>query len=362
MRRLAVVLFNLGGPDSLAAVRPFLRNLFSDPAILGVPWPLRPLLARLIAGRRARVARRIYARIGGRSPLLEQSEAQARALEAALSGRVQAEVRAFVSMRYWHPMSDAVAGAVRTFAPDRVVLLPLYPQYSLTTTGSSLKDWTRAAAAAGLVAPDTAVCCYPEQPGFVAAVAAGIETALADAARCAPVRVLFSAHGLPEKIIARGDPYQRQIERTAAAVVAALGRPRPNGADLDTVVCYQSRVGPLRWIGPSTEDELARAARDRRAVVVVPIAFVSEHSETLVELDIEYRERAEHLGVPAYRRVPTVGTDPRFIAGLADLVVGALGSGRAISGPIGAAACAASFAQCPRRSPPGGQRLAGTEA
>jgi ferrochelatase len=269
-------------------------------------------------------------------------------------------------MRYWHPMSDAVAGAVRAFAPDRVVLLPLYPQYSLTTTGSSLADWTRAAGAAGLVVPATAVCCYPEQPGLVAAIAAGIETALADAAQAAPVRVLFSAHGLPEKTIARGDPYQRQVERTAAALVTALGQSGLRRADLDTVVCYQSRVGPLRWIGPSTEEELARAARDGRAVVVVPIAFVSEHSETLVELDIEYRDLAERLGVPGYRRVPTVGTDPRFIAGLAELVVAALGSGRAISGPSDRAACAASFAQCPCRAGSaagsGGEPLAGAEA
>lgn len=347
MRRIALVLFNLGGPDSLAAVRPFLVNLFSDPAILGVPWPVRPLLARLIARRRAKVARGIYALIGGRSPLLDQSQAQAQALQAALAARLDGEVRAFIAMRYWHPLSARTAAEVKAYDPETVALVPLYPQYSSTTTGSSLDDWARAAAAAGLRAASRAVCCYPYQPGFVAAIAALVTDGLARLPAALPCRVLFSAHGLPEKIIAKGDPYQWQVERTAAAVVARLARPELNWA-----ICYQSRVGPLAWIGPSIEDELARAAGDGHAVIVVPIAFVSEHSETLVELDIEYRARAKALGVPAYVRVATVGTHPAFIAGLADLVAEALGNhetaaGRAVGpGGGGARICPAALAQC----------------
>lgn len=348
MRRIAIVLFNLGGPDSLEAVRPFLVNLFSDPAILGLPWPLRSLLARGIATRRVAVARAIYAKIGGRSPLVEQSEAQAAALEKELSARLGVDVRVFVAMRYWHPMSEAVARAVKAFAPDAVVLLPLYPQYSATTTGSSLAVWARAAAAAGLATPTCVVCCYPEQPGFLAAVLALINKSLSEYTAAMPVRVLFSAHGLPKKVIAKGDPYQWQVERTVAALSARIAQLK-----LDSMVCYQSRVGPLAWIGPSIEEALTQCTRDGRAALVVPIAFVSEHSETLVELDIEYRNRAERLGVPAYIRVPTVGTHPLFIAGLADLVTDALRNampprtGKA--NIIGPRTCPQPFTKCPCR-------------
>lgn len=312
--RLAVVLFNLGGPDSPDAVEPFLFNLFNDKAIIGAPAPVRRILARFIARRRLSVAREIYARLGGASPLLPLTLEQARALEGRLVDRGHT-ARVVVSMRYWHPRADDVAREVRAFAPDRIVLLPLYPQFSTTTTGSSLADWRSAAETVGITATTVAVCCYPTASGFVAAVARRIRNALEAADIPGPLRLLFSAHGLPKRVIARGDPYQWQVERTTAAVLEAL-----DGTALDHVICYQSRVGPLEWIGPSTEEELERAARDGVAAVVVPIAFVSEHSETLVELDIEYRDRAKELGVPAYVRVPTVGTAGEFIGGLADLV------------------------------------------
>lgn len=310
--RIAVILFNLGGPDGPDAVRPFLVNLFSDPAILRVPGPVRWLLARLIAGRRAAIARGIYEQIGGGSPLLPNTQAQARALEAQFPG---GHVRVFPCMRYWHPMADAVASAVRDWAPDRILLLPLYPQFSTTTTASSLQDWTRAARRAGLSAETAAYCCYPVLRGFVAAMVDLIQPALAAARSDGPVRLLFSAHGLPKRVVEGGDPYQWQVEQTAAAIVAALGDP-----DLDHAVCYQSRVGPLEWIGPSTDAEIERAGREGCSVVLVPVAFVSEHSETLVELDIEYRHLAERCGVSGYRRVATVGTHPLFIDGLAGIV------------------------------------------
>lgn len=341
MRKIAVVLFNLGGPDSPEAVQPFLFNLFSDPAIIGLPNPLRWLLAKLISKRRAPHAREIYAQIGGSSPLLANTQAQARALQASLADL--GEVRCFAAMRYWHPLTEGAVAAVKKFAPERIVLLPLYPQFSTTTTGSSKKAWDKIAQAQGLAAPTSFSCCYPVQPGFVAAVAALTAAHYAEAAKHGKPRVLFSAHGLPKKIVAAGDPYQIQVEKTAAAVAERLDIP-----ELDSVVCYQSRVGPLEWIGPATEDEIARAGRDKVPVVVVPLAFVSEHSETLVELDIEYREKAVHDGVPHYARVPTVSTHPAFIAGLADIVRAlAGGAARACADAGQGRLCPAACGKCP---------------
>ena len=356
MSRLAVVLFNLGGPDSPAAVRPFLLNLFRDPAIIGAPGPIRWLLAQLISRRRAPMARKIYAELGGGSPLLPNTQAQAAALEAALGDcRAGETARVFVAMRHWHPFARETAADVAAFAPDRVILLPLYPQYSTTTSQSSLDDWARAARAAGIEARTRAICCYPAQAGFVAATAAGIRQALA---ATPGARLLFSAHGLPKKIIAAGDPYQWQVEQSAQAVVARLAIDELDGGldrGLDWTVCYQSRVGPLEWIGPSTKDEIARAGRDRVPIVIVPIAFVSEHAETLVELDIDYRRLAEAAGVPGFSRVPTVSTHPEFIAGLAALVAGALARDDAPGhenekaiGPDGdSRLCPAAWGRCP---------------
>lgn len=340
MARVAVVLFNLGGPDGPAAVRPFLVNLFDDPAIVRVPTPLRWILARVIARRRAPIATANYARIGGGSPLLANTRTQAEALDAALADI--GTVRTFVAMRYWHPRADETAREVAAYAPDRIVLLPLYPQFSTTTTASSLADWARAAQRAGLDAPTTTVCCYPLEDGLLGAEATLVRGGVAEAEAAGPVRVLFSAHGLPEKIVAAGDPYQWQVEQTAAAVADRAGL-----AAGQSVVCYQSRVGPLAWIGPSTEDEIARAGRDKVAIVVVPIAFVSEHSETLVELDIEYRELAEEAGVPRYVRVPTVGVRAEFIAGLAGLVREALGRPAGWLPPAGSRLCPRHRSGCP---------------
>jgi protoporphyrin/coproporphyrin ferrochelatase len=337
--KLAVVLFNLGGPDGPEAVEPFLRNLFSDSAIIALPAIFRIPLARFIAGRRAPVAREIYAKIGGRSPILEETEAQGRALEQALSAHGH-EARAFIAMRYWKPFSDETARAVKAWAPDRIVLLPLYPQFSTTTTASSLVAWRKAADKAGLSAPTSRACCYPWANGFVEAETRLIREALAKVKSGRPYRLLLSAHGLPKRTIARGDPYQWQVERTAAAIVEALGI-----SDLDHTVCYQSRVGPLEWIGPSTDSEIRRAGADGKGVIVAPIAFVSEHSETLVELDIEYAELARHAGVPDYIRVDTVGTAPDFIAGLADLVMNAAAGGGAVTCGDGRI-CPREFSRC----------------
>lgn len=318
--RTAVVLFSLGAPDRPAAVEPFLRNLFSDPAILRVPGFIRPLLAWLVAHRRAAIAGAVYAKLGGGSPLLPNTEAQARALEAALADL--GELRCFVAMRYWHPFADATVEAVKRFAPARILLLPLYPQYSTTTTASSLADWDRAAAKCGLTAPTFRIESYPTEPGFIAATARLTAAALETARAAGRPRILFSAHGLPKQIVAAGDPYADQARATVTAVAARLGLD-----PADYTLCFQSRVGPLEWIKPYTDDEVRQAAAAHRPIVLVPIAFVSEHSETLVELDIEYRELAERHGAPAYHRVPAVGTAPEFIAGLADLARRALNEG-----------------------------------
>jgi ferrochelatase len=341
--RIAVVLFNLGGPDKAEAIEPFLFNLFNDPAIIRLPGFLRWFLAKLISRRRAPIAATIYAHLGGGSPLLANSQAQAAALAEALADL--GTVKIFLAMRYWHPMAPETIRQVAEFGPDRIVLLPLYPQFSSTTTGSSLKQWNRLAAKLGLKAPTRAVCCYPSEPGFVASMVDLVRGAYQAVSAEHPTRVLFSAHGLPERVIESGDPYQFQVERTAAAVVAKLGID-----NLDWSICYQSRVGPLKWIGPSTDEEIQRAGVDGKAIVLSPIAFVSEHSETLVELDIEYRHLATESGVPRYERVPTVSIAPEFIDGLAQLVRrAAIGEGRLMCGE-GSPICGLPLGLCPYRA------------
>lgn len=339
MTKAAVVLFNLGGPDGREAVEPFLRNLFSDPAIISLPNPLRWVVARLIARQRGPVAREIYGRIGGGSPLLANTLAQARALEESLGDL--GIVRCFVAMRYWNPSAEQAVSAVKAFGPDQVVLLPLYPQFSSTTTASSCRAWQEAAKRAGLEVPSRLICCYPTEAGFIDAIVAAVREARARAAQAGRPRILFSAHGLPKKIVARGDPYPWQVEQTCRAIAAALG-----GVDLDWRVCYQSRVGPVAWIGPGTDEEIRRAGQDGVPVVLAPVAFVSEHSETLVELDIEYRALAERVGVPVYVRVPTVSTRSEFIGGLGRLVRAALGAEAGVTSGVGSRLCPGTAGCC----------------
>lgn len=335
--KTAVVLMNLGGPLARGDIQPFLFNFFMDKNIIAAPLPIRYMLAKWISWSRSRgAANTAYAALGYKSPLLDNTKAQA----AALQKKLGEGMRVFVSMRYWHPMADETVRAVKDYDPDNIVLLPLYPQFSTTTSFSSFEDWARAAAKAGLKKPTREIGCYPLQQGFIAASVENIRAALASAPP--HTRVLFSAHGLPESIVAQGDPYQWQVERTVAAVVAALGL-----AGLDHAVCYQSRVTPQKWIGPSTEQELERAAADKVAVLVCPIAFVSDHSETLVELDVEYRELAEHAGVPGYFRVPAQNSDAGFITALRDLVRGARSRGRALCSWAGARQCPKQHGDCP---------------
>jgi ferrochelatase len=341
-RKVAIVLFNLGGPDRPEAIKPFLQNLFLDPAILRVPFFVRPFLARIIARARVAPATANYALLGGKSPLLGLTQKQAAALESALP---EVDAKCFIAMRYWHPFSLEAARTVKAWAPDEVVLLPLYPQFSTTTTGSSLVAWRQAAARVGLAVDTTTLCCYPVDPGFVAATTALVKTGYVGARAAlnpaVPLRVLFSAHGLPEVIVQGGDPYQWQVERTVAAVVAAWGEA------VDYQICYQSRATPQKWIEPSTDGEVERAAKDGVAVLVVPIAFVSEHTETLVELDVEYRDLAVKLEVPGYFRVPTQNADAGFIESLAGVVRRAIECGPGLCSGSGGRLCEARHGACP---------------
>lgn len=321
-QKIAVILFNLGGPDQPEAVKPFLINLFSDPNIISAPTPIRWLLARLIAWRRTSVAQEIYAQIGGGSPIMAETHKQAKALELSLKNQKFDSIRCFSVMRYWHPRACDVLAEVKQFAPDHLVLLPLYPQFSTTTTRSSLQEWHRLTKSQGFAANNHEICCYPEQPDFITAHARLIKTQApeyfgSDAKKKA--RLLFSAHGLPQKIVDKGDPYPQHIARTARAVAAKL-----DITPADFEVCYQSRVGPLKWLGPSTEERLRAAGAAKMPLVLVPIAFVSEHSETLVELDMEYKHLAQTAGVPDYIRIAALGVQPDFIHGLSQLVQNAL--------------------------------------
>jgi protoporphyrin/coproporphyrin ferrochelatase len=339
MSRIAVVLFNLGGPDGPKAVRPFLRNLFSDPAIIAGPGVVRSGLAELISRVREKSAIANYAVMGGGSPLNAETRAQAKALEAKLGAlKPNDEVRVFVAMRYWNPLTEEAAAEVAQFQPDEVVLLPLYPQFSTTTTASSLAAWKACYAGPGR---SHTVCCYPDQDALAEAHAALIEAAWEAAGAPKQVRLLFSAHGIPQRTSDAGDPYRSQVERTCAAVVARLER------HWDWRICYQSRVGPMKWIGPSTIEEIQRAGADGLGVVIDPIAFVSEHVETLVELDCDYAELARKIGVSSYIRVPALGVQPRFIEGLAALVEQALAT--ADMAP-GATRCEAGLSRCALRT------------
>jgi ferrochelatase len=342
-RKIAIVLLNLGGPDKMESVYPFLLNLFLDPAILRVPFFIRPLLARIIAGARKKPASENYAILGGKSPLLELTREQASALELALP---DFETKCFIAMRYWHPFSSEAARDVMAWDPDDVILLPLYPQHSTTTTGSSFTAWREAAAAVGLVKPTISVCCYHSDPAFIGATAAIIKQAYLEARAKLdadiPLRILFSAHGLPESIVKAGDPYQHQVERTVVAIIRAMDLD-----GLDQIVCYQSRATPQKWIGPSTEDEIARAGTEKVALLIAPIAFVSDHSETLVELDVEYRELADEDGVPAYFRAPVQNSDPAFIHALANLVRRSVRRGTGLCSFAGTRTCYRPHKDCP---------------
>lgn len=319
--KVAVIAMNLGGPDSPEAVEPFLFNLFSDPHLIQLPlgflW--QKWLARRIASRRAPESRRNYERIGGRSPILELTLAQARALQAELGEGFSVHV----AMRYWHPFPEEAVEQVLAEGARRVVALPLYPHRSITTSGTAMHALRRALARRAPWLPLHEVCCFPEAPGFVQAWADAIREVLDSIPeeRRRRAHILFSAHSLPRSIVDDGDPYVAHVEATVREVMARLG-------DLPHSLAYQSRATRAKWLEPATEDELARLGRaGAEDVVVVPIAFVTEHVETLFELDILLREPALQAGIRHYHRVRVPYLAPSFISALAEKVRGALAPG-----------------------------------
>lgn len=313
---LAIVALNLGGPDSPEAVEPFLRNLFADPDVIQLGRllrPIQPLIAGLIARRRAPFSRAAYRQIGGRSPILGESADQARAITTELERRGRTALP-FVAMACWKPFSADAVAAMRAAGVLRAVAVPLYPQYSITTTGSSFKALERALEGTSIQL--ARVDSYPDVPGYIEALGDRVREAIAtlpDEHR-ASAPVVFSAHGLPESYIRKGDPYLDEIRTTVGAVTRRLGI---KGREQ---LSFQSRLGRQKWLGPSTEEVLhALAAAGNRAVVVCPVAFTGEHLETLQEIDILYREQAHAQGIAHFARARTVGCHPAFIGALADL-------------------------------------------
>ena len=317
-KKIGVILFNLGGPEKLSAVKPFLFNLFNDPAIIGAPSFIRYFLAKLISSKREKTAKEIYSFIGGRSPILEETKEQKKQLENLLKTEKD-NYKVFISMRYWKPFVNETVKKIMKWQPDEVILLPLYPQFSTTTSGSSLHSWKKEIDTKKYRVPTKIICCYPTEENFIKAHVNEIKKIFNKAKKQninnKKIRILFSAHGPPEKIIKKGDPYQNQVERTVYKVLESL-----NQDEFLYTICYQSKVGPLKWIGPSTEDEIIKATQSKEAIILVPIAFVSEHSETLVELDIEYKELALKNGCELYLRAPALGKNEEFIKSLFKLV------------------------------------------
>jgi ferrochelatase len=317
-RRVGVVLFQLGGPDTLAAIEPFLYNLFCDPDIIDFPFARigRKPLAKLISTTRARKVQHHYATIGGGSPIRRFTEQQAQALEAELA-RYGLDARCFVAMRYWHPFTSEAIAELHAAQCDEVVLLPLYPQYSSTTTGSSLNEWQR------LFRDDVPVHNigpFYKHPTYLDAVIEKIEGALARFPVPAQAEIVFSAHSVPMSVIAKGDPYQRQIEETVQLLMERGGwRNRHR-------LCYQSKVGASKWLQPSLHRTLRDLAAEKaREVCIVPVAFVSDHVETLGEIDHEARAEARRLGITQFEMSAGLNDSPRFISALGELVLEALG-------------------------------------
>jgi ferrochelatase len=313
--KIGVVLFQLGGPDSLEAIEPFLYNLFCDPDIIDFPFAriARQPLAKVISMRRARHVAHHYAEIGGKSPILEFTRRQAEALESEL--RREFDARVVVAMRYWHPFTVAAIAELAAHAPEDVVLLPLYPQYSKTTTGSSINEWNRRFHPNGWNPRVHTIAEFYQETAYLDAVAKAIDASLCDFDELANVDIVFSAHSVPISVVDNGDPYQRQIEHTVDLVWERGHWPARRH------LCYQSKVGASKWLRPSMHETVKNlAAAGSRNVLVVPISFVSDHVETLHEIDIEHRAQALSLGIENFRMMPGLNDSPAFIAALAGLV------------------------------------------
>ncbi|MGE4351328.1 MAG: ferrochelatase [Bdellovibrionales bacterium] len=305
--KIAVLLCSMGGPSCPKEVRPFLFRLFNDPAIFRIGQPWRFLLAGIVSLIRSVKTRAIYRKIGGGSPILKNTLAQVEALQRVLG----ADYVCRCAMSYSEPLIDPVVREIAEDRPDHFIVVPMYPHYSTTTTASVERDVRRAVARHGILCPVDVLHGFYDQNGFISALVELTRVACRKAQGWGRPVILFSAHGLPQSVVRQGDPYPVHCVRTVTAVMDKI-----NGAD--AVLCYQSKIGPVPWIGPSTPEEVRRAALAKRPIVVVPFSFVCEHSETLVELGMTYRSLALEEGAPCYELVPTVGVHPAFISGLAE--------------------------------------------
>jgi ferrochelatase len=320
--KVAVVLLNLGGPDSLDAVEPFLYNLFSDPDIIDFPgsFLFRKRLAKLISTRRSPGVIEQYREIGGKSPIKDHTLNQAALLEESLNKHFPAKV--LVAMRYWRPSTEEAINEIRNEGIKRVVLLPLYPQFSKATTTSSLKEWEKQLTAMGLNLDWTLIESYYDQPTYIRAFVERINEALLrfPEDRRADVNILFSAHGTPMKLVREGDPYSGHIARTIAAIM------QQGGYSQTHTLCYQSKVGPLKWLTPSTPETIKElASKGVKDMLLVPVAFASDHLETLFELGIEYRRQAMEHGIRQYEVTEGLNDSPLFIQALTELVLNEVG-------------------------------------
>ncbi|HEY9702659.1 MAG TPA: ferrochelatase [Allocoleopsis sp.] len=324
MTRNGVLLLNLGGPDSLEDVGPFLYNLFSDPEIIRLPfsWLQKPL-AWFIATRRQKTSQENYRKIGGGSPLRKITEAQGLELAKALSEDGQ-NVKIYIGMRYWHPFTEEAIAQIKKDGIEKLVILPLYPQFSISTSGSSFRllQKLRQEDQQFQQIEYTVISSWYNQPKYLQAMAKLIKEQLDKFENPEQAHIFFSAHGVPESYVKEaGDPYQKEIEECTKLIMKTLNRPN------DYTLAYQSRVGPVEWLKPYTEDAIIELGKQGiKDLVVVPISFVSEHIETLEEIDIEYRELAEEWGIHNFRRVPALDTEPLFIESLKELVNNALNS------------------------------------
>ena len=322
-KRIAIILFQLGGPDSQAAVEPFLYRLFCDPDIINFPGAFlaRKPLAKLISTTRSKIVRQHYAEIGGGSPIRRLPAQQAQALQAELRPYISA--RAIVAMRYWHPDSQEAIATLESTPFDELVLLPLYPHYSFATTGSSLKEWNR------LYKPQVPVHVvdhFYDHPDYIAAIVERVNGVLQELPNPDEVHLLFSAHGLPMALVEKGDPYPKQIQETVQLVRELGAWPNPHA------LCFQSRVGPQKWLQPSLPDTIEKLARSGiKRVLVIPVSFLTEHIETLHEINIEAREQAESLGISQFLMMPALNDSPLLIRALADLVLRSVGKRNGVS-------------------------------
>jgi len=318
--RIGVLLFNLGGPETLEDVRPFLYNLFADPDIIRLPWRfLQKPLAWMISTQRYKKSRGYYEKIGGGSPLRRITDEQARALEAALAKR-NINARAYVAMRYWKPFTEEALEQIMRDGISHLVVLPLYPQFSVSSTGSSLNRMNAVISEKGYRLPATSiVCSYEDDEGYITALAATVAEKLAEFPDPDGAHILFSAHSIPVRYVKEGDPYLEHTERTVELVMQRLGKHRPY------TLSFQSKVGPVEWLTPATDATVRRLAGEGvEQLLMVPVSFVSEHSETLYEMDLLYGELAAEVGIKHYLRVPTMNCREDFIDALARLVERAL--------------------------------------